>query len=671
MTHFRAILIFVGILLIALFIRIQGIDTLPAGQFTEPDAYLYYWQAQIISEQGHLPARDMHRWLPLGRDLGQTLNFYSYALAYGHKALSFIFFNISLYQVTLYAPVVCFCIGLGALCLFLHRTFGMLFSNSVGVLLATFPGTIERTAAGFSDRDSWCLMLGILSVTTYLTSLQTRHPCQRFFLTLVSGFSVFLGGMSWEGFGVFLGIILVVEMWRFLTSETEDSLLLYFLWTLTFVPPLWLVSPAYQSGYGFATHLFAFMLIPPLGVLCIRALRHLLITKAPLADKLRPHARTLALGLTLASITVTLCYVFTQLNTFDSTTVPFSQNPLMQNVTELEASQFGYWKFRYGGTFIYCCIGVLFTSLDLSKKHRTMLIGAPITLFCLTTFFRQPLDQLWGASLGNIFFFIAITGYIIVLLLIAWRWNASMPNELTYIAFTLWFLVWVALSRDAKRYDLFIGVPLAFFTVEVIQSLSNFLCDKVKQRLSYALLKTSIASALLAGILFFPLLGAHAKRSLFAATQMKKALPGDHSVTRAFQWIKVEIPYTAVVAANWGFGSMLNVLANAKTITDQDHYIQHWIYLYNRYVYHAQSEREILEFLKSHSATHLMLIRNKVVKGSLLRGQLSEAFVPVYPGENFDEADVKIWELHYPADIQSKMIYLKTGFPEIDIDLRP
>ena len=190
-VRFSPWLLLCVMLLVAFWIRIQGVPNIPEGQFTGNDPYLYYWQAQIVSENGWLPARDMHRWLPLGRDLGQTLNAYSYAIAYAHKVITFIFRNVSLYQVALFAPVVCFLLGLGVLCFFLYRNFGWLFSSIVGVLLATLPGIVERSAAGFSDRDSWCLMLGILAVTTYLASLRAQRPRSRLLSTLASGFTVF------------------------------------------------------------------------------------------------------------------------------------------------------------------------------------------------------------------------------------------------------------------------------------------------------------------------------------------------------------------------------------------------------------------------------------------------------------------------------------------------
>ena len=199
--HFQKILVgalLLSVLVLACWIRTPSRERIPDGQFTETDGYFYYWQAQLISKHGHLPARDMHRWLPAGRDLGQTLNLYGYILAYTHKIVTWGFPNITLYHITFYTPVVCFCIGLGALCLFLYQIYGLFFASSIGVLLATLPGSIERSAAGFGDRDALCLMIGILAVITYLTSLRAERPRHQLLWTLISGFTVFLGGISWE-----------------------------------------------------------------------------------------------------------------------------------------------------------------------------------------------------------------------------------------------------------------------------------------------------------------------------------------------------------------------------------------------------------------------------------------------------------------------------------------
>ena len=657
-----AIFLIVGILCLAAFIRLQGITNVPSGQLTESDGYFYYWQAQLISEHGQLPERDMRRWLPLGRDLTQTLNLYGYILAYAHKGIAWVFPNVTLYYITIYTPVVCFCIGLGALCLFFYRTFGILFSSIVGVLLATLPGAISRSTAGFGDRDSWCLMLGILAVITYLASLQSQQPRKCLLWTLASGFAMFLGDISWEGFGVFLSIILLVEIWRFLTSETEDRLGIYLIWVCTFVPPLYLVSPAYRNGQGFATHIAALMLVPPLVLLVIRYLRHLLITKDPFAEKFDRHARTLAFGLTLASITLALGYILMQSKTLVDTTVPFSQSTLMQSIEELESTFLAYWMTHYGSIFVLGSLGIAMAVLRF-WKWQGLVFATPLVLFTGTTFYRSVLDSLLGISVVNIEFGIAVATCVIGFLVLAWQRQGAVKNEFIYIAFTLWFLFWVALARDAKRYNFFVGVSIAFFTADLLLFLATFYANKVKHRVPQLLLKTTILVLMLTLILFYSPVGGHANRALSTAIESRRATPGRGSLAQAFDWIKGNLPPRAVVAAHWNHGSQLNVLAGVKTIVDQDHYIPHWIALYRQHVTFAETEHEALEFLISHGVTHLILTGKETATAPFLQGEPSSAFVPIYPANNFAKALVKVWEIRYPPDIRSNPKYLATKFP--------
>lgn len=797
-------LLLCSILILAFWIRIQMVNKIPEGQFLGNDPYLYYWQAKIISENGHLPARDMHRWLPLGRDLGQTLNLYSYALAYTYKALSFLFPSLSLYQVTLYAPTVCFILGLAALCVFLDRTHGLLFASIVSFLLATFPGSIDRSTAGFSDRDSWCLMLGILAVVTYLAALQAETPRKRLIWTLASGFIVFLGGMSWEGFGVFLSIILCVELWRSLTTETEEGFGLYLLWMLTFVPLLYLASPAYRNGQGFATHLFAFMLVPPLVLLGIRALRILLVSKVKI---LLLHGRTVALVLTLAGVGTALGYTFMQFDTFTSTTVAFSQNRLMRTIGELHPPHYSDWVRQYGNLFLVASIGFIVTAIHFFGKDGILFLF-PLCLFWLTTFFRDVLDTHFGPGLIYNLFFGAVVLISLIGLVSASRHKGNVRNELTVVACATWFLFWITLARDARRYDFFVGLPIAYFATHLLTALSEciaeklrhseYTTDKFRRDLPHARLRSGLTLLIFAVLFFWVPPGKQAERFHAATTHIRPILPNNPHLKSAFEWMKTHIP-SSVVAASWNDGSQLNVLGGVKTIIDQDHYLQHWIHLYNRHVFCARSNREALQFLKTHEATYLLLYaedvifnarsysdigshengelftitplerqlpkdmkyrmvprvhadiplesvdfdmtentlnvkaalktgetvslpgvalinkrrvtsetlsrpifrqaaENKNEHGGVLivfdeyqnpgaayyisaigwnslavrlyfRGEIPDIFVPIYPTDGDPSADVKIWKIHYPPDIQPDPKYLKTGIPDIDKDL--
>ena len=653
--------LFIAIIIcVAFWIRIQGIDTIPDRQFTSNDAYFYYRNAQIVSEKGSLPKRDMDRWIPLGRDLEQTLPFYAHALAYTHKAITLCKLNISLYDVALYMPVFCFCIGIGGLCFFLYYTFGFSFAAIVGVLLATLPGSIERSAAGFSDRDSWSLMLGILAVITYLIALQTEQKRNRIIWTLLSGTIVYLGAMSWEGFGVFLIAILFVEVWRFLTTSMEERLIEYLIWVLTFVPTLYFTSAAYRRGEWFASHLAAFVLIPPLALLVIRTLRYILLTITPFTEKIRSHARSLALGLTLISFALAFGYVLSQIETFTLTTVSLRKSELMHHVSELKTPNYQYWVIRYGSVFFLGCLGLIVTQYHAWGKMGYILF-IPFLTFMVSTFFQIQLNKLLENQFSNLLFFASIATAIIALIIVAWLREKYTKYDYIYIVFTVWLLVWVGLARDALRYDFFIGIPLAFFTASLIHFILDTFCEKLNERKKglQLYIKTTATIACLLTIMFWTPAGAHTKRSIYAARHMRKAVPGHTSTEKAFRWMRTHLSPNTIVAANWTYGSQLNVLANVKTITDQDHYLQHWIHLYNDHVHHAKSEKEALEFLKTHHATHIMITHNEpYIK--YLHTKDSESFIPIYPADNFSEAKVKIWEIHYPPDIKTNPKYLET-----------
>lgn len=614
-----------GILFLAFWIRVQNVPNIPDGQFTENDSYLHFWQAQLISENGKLPARDFHRWMPVGRDFGQSLNLYSYALAYSHKVISLCFPKTSLYQVTLYAPTVCYTLGLGVLCLYLSSTFGGLLASIVGIILATLPGAIIRSAAGFSDRDSWCLLLGILAITTYLTSLQTQSIRICLLWTFVSGISVLLGGLSWEGFGVFVSIILFIEIWRFLTSQTEDRLIFYFLWVLTFVPTLYFVSPAYRSGQGHAKHLAAVVLLPPLLLFMLRMFRFFLITKTPFIYKLYPHARLISFVLTLFSLFGTFGYVLIQLNTFYSTPIPLGQNRLMQTLSELQTPDYAYWVYLYGYIFSLGSVGVIMIIIHTWKKLGAIFV-VPLAFFAINVFCREYLDSQLGANFSNIFYFTVIGSCVISFIIVAWKDNNHTENAITYVAFTAWFLLWGTLSRGAIRFDFYFGPSLAFFTAVFIIFLSNTISEKLSdqatknkimnQHIPHSILKIGITLLLLAPLLFWTP-AAHTKHTLYVAKQLRKAIPGETPIAKTFRWMKSELPPTAVVAASWIYGSQINVLGGVKTIIDQDHYLQHWIYLYNRFVFCNSNNNEVLEFLKTHKATHIMLSTDDIHNSDL------------------------------------------------------
>ncbi len=605
--------LFISILFLTFWIRIQGVERIPEGQFTGHDPYLYHWQALTISEEGYLPARDIHRWQPLGRDNGQLLSLFSYAIAYAHKAIGWISPKITIYQIQLYAPAVCFTLGLGVLMLFLMHAYGVLFAATAGILLATLPGSIDRSSAGFGDRDAWCWMMAVMVVISYLWKERMEPGWRRWIGTVLCGFTVFLGGLSWEAFGIFVLIIIAAESWKFCTTDTETHLKEYFLWVLMFVPGLLLMSPAYRSGYSFSTHIAALMLAPPLVLLALRGIRYLLLTYF---EKLRQHARELALGLTLLAIAAGLCYFFFQKHTFEMTAFAFRESRLMQSIGELDNPDFLYWQLRYGIIFALGSLGLILCSRRLGTPARFS-IEIPLVFFFLTTFFREITNNWIGDIWCDRLFIISLGLTCIALGLACLRHIAekSDKNELVMIAAIAWFLLWVSLARSGKRHVIFISIPLVYGTAWFLWEFTAPLVQRLVQKIPGAFLRgwhqwvaASIALIALIGILFWSPLGGHAHFSVAAASKLRGPIPGEGGLKDAYQWLK-ENTQDAVVSTIWDYGIQLNVFGGVKNVIDTDHFLQHWIHLYCRHVFCAQTEQEALSFLKTHGATHLFLTR--------------------------------------------------------------
>lgn len=661
---------------------------MPAGQYTETDAYLYDHQTRSVSAHGHLPARDLRRWVPIGRDTQQSLNLYPMVLGYLHKGIVLFFPSVSVAAILRLAPVVCFSLGTFLLCVFLAHTQGFSISVGSGVILATLPGTIERSAYGFGDRDAFCWLIGVSAILTYLLALRVSDTRWRFLSTLLSGGVMCLGGLSWEGFGAFLGIVLCVEVWKYLTTARESGLSYFTVWVLSFVPLLYLVSPAYRSGVGWSTHLLGSMLLPPLTLLGLRLLRYWVCWRSPWAARMKPRVRLVSLLLLLFGLSLGLLYLLSIRATFSETTVPFGSSPLKASIGELVAPHFGYWPYRYGSVFLTGSLG-----MSLMPMLRWGRLGRPLTgalgVFCVCVFFRQHMDAVCGEVLATGVFGCAVVSILLTFLHLAWKLSEKAESiepfprgvmgylhfdALTSLALLAWGVLWLALARDAKRYDFFIGMPLAYFTATLIRDGAGRVCQTLHdakwttpalhEKLKRGCVnETSVAAVVFIGVLLWgPIGGGHIFRAHAAATHLRHATPGPGSLADTYAWMKAHLPETAVVAAEWSYGTQLNVLGGVRTITGPDHYLPYWIALYAQHVEHAENEQELLGFLFSHEATHLMMTTAKHPENTLLRsGTLSSLFVERYPESDFTSAPVKVWELRYPAGLERCPEYLLTG----------
>ena len=219
--------------------------------------------------------------------------------------------------------------------------------------------------------------------------------------------------------------------------------------------------------------------------------------------------------------------------------------PTFFNFIFLLDPDYKYWVSRYGSVFILGSIGTLIASIRLWRELADVL-AISVGLFSLFAFFGDPLKRAWGASPCNTLLFITIVGSAFGFFLIARQQHKASKNELTYIAFITWFIFWLALSRDAVRYDFFLTIPVPFFTTELIHFLSNIMSQKLKSSkyttdafrkdIKHTPLKTVTAILLLFLIMFWTPAGALAIRELPIAKHIRNPYPGRTHTNEAFRW---------------------------------------------------------------------------------------------------------------------------------------
>lgn len=326
------------------------------------------------------------------------------------------------------------------------------------------------------------------------------------------------------------------------------------------------------------------------------------------------------MALAISSIGAGVLYFLLQYETFAKTAFPFHENRLMQTIGELADPDLKYWIGRYGGVFILGSLGIAAAAIYYWKQ-KSVTAAAAIGLLSATVFLHHPLTHWIGHQSADILFTASVPLTAIGISLAITRKQTS-KNESVFIIMLVWFILWVSLSRGGKRYDFFIGLPLAFGTAFVIRYLAAYVSENKelvthrKWALPPQIMATGITIALLILLLFWNPIGGHATRALHVA-KVQNIYPENQNIRHVYNWIKTQLPSDkTVMAAQWDYGAQLNVHSNVKTITDPDHYLPHWVHLYDRHVYCAQSETEALYFLKTHHATHLMITSTDVISNA-------------------------------------------------------
>ncbi len=131
----------------------------------------------------------------------------------------------------------------------------------------------------------------------------------------------------------------------------------------------------------------------------------------------------------------------------------------------------------------------------------------------------------------------------------------------------------------------------------------------------------------------------------------------------AMDWVKQNTPKDAVFAHWWDYGYYLQTAGERATITDGGNVILPWNHFMGRNVLTGKSEEEALTFLKTHNATHLLIVKEEVGK--------YPAFSSIGADENYDRYSwITSFSLNpqYTQEKRNETIYAYTGGSVLDDD---
>ena len=358
-------------------IRLANIPLLQGDVFG-PDSARYLRQAKLIVEDGELPEVDHMRWTPIGVQINQRLTLFPAILAGLFKLLSWFIPSLTIEYFAILSPVIFSIFGGWLLYPLIRRlTDEHTALLTVNISLISWPW-VARTLSGYADRDAFVLCLAIASYYFYVYSCQTLNPKKQWLLRFTSGFLMALIGLTWEGVGLLIAVIVGVEFIQFATRPiTKQEFYSYLFWALPiwvglifFTQTYWsrLFQPFSLLAFGAPTSLF-FLMLASLIAPRFPSLREKLTFK----DRYPLGPSLIFWGVIGATLVVTVLSIHTKSilsvlgSLWNNFLSPFERTRLTAAIAELQIQGTVGWIAWPGIFFVFTVAGVFLLARRLAE----------------------------------------------------------------------------------------------------------------------------------------------------------------------------------------------------------------------------------------------------------------------------------------------------------------
>jgi len=602
------------------------------------DPFLFLRYAKEIVEHGSLPTMDAMRSVPLGFDPTGELQMVSYMIVLTYKALKLVGNGGSINYAGVIMPVIFFALTVIAFFFFVREIFyrkhekethikSGIIATIATLFMIVIPIFISRTVAGIPEKESIAFFFMFAAFYFFLKAWKSESLKHSITFGVLSAIFSGLMSLSWGGSSYLYFPIAISCFVAFILGKFNKNR------AITFT--IWLfLSPIILFSFSNRYSLKAYFLGLDTGLA-------LLILAAIIIDYLLWHTKikensflnSIKLPRQITSLIVTLILGFIFVIIFLGwgfivSTVQSINNMMFNPVTgrwkttvaENRSPFFSEWGASFGPMIknipimfwmFFAGSVVLFKKMlnKIEKQKAWALTGLYVLFFFGLVFSRYSQTSIMNGEnfISKLFYYVsalALIGGFIYLYVRDYKEHTNNFSSIDYEYLLLFILLVLCLftARAAVRLIMVLG-PIAPIFAAFLITETIYYFRKINDKTMKAVIGLIIIVILVLSMFTFTAFYKEVKTQAYGSVPYYYT----NQWQNAMSWVRTSTPADAVFAHWWDYGYWVQSIGDRATITDGGNLIVWWNYLTGRYVLTSDNQKDTLEFLYSHNATHLLI----------------------------------------------------------------
>ncbi len=656
------------------------------------DPWLFLRYAKLIIANGKLPRIDSMRNVPLGFDTTIETQLHPYMIAYTYYIVS-LFHKASVeYSADLFA-VIMFGFTIITFFLFVREIFvrkgdKSKFKANVISLISTFfmvviPVLLPRTIAGIPEKEANGFVWIFLALYLFLKAWKAEKDINAYILAALAGITTAVMGLIWGGVIYIYVTLALAALIAFLLNKVKKrEFYMYTLWTVLSIGLMAVLSNR-ETLKGLLTSISSGLAFLVFFILLVDfVLSNTRLSKMKVLNGKIPRniVSLIVAGILLVVLTTLIfgpSFIIQKIEVVHQTTFHAIEGRWATTVAENKQPYFVEWSSSFGPfirnvpvLFWLFFIGsvILFKKMLKPIKARDAWILTALYVFF---FFGIVFSRYSASSVFNGDNFISILFYYSAVLLLfgallyyyySYHKHGHRDFEKIRFEYILLFSLFgltLFTARGAIRLIMVLGPIAPIFVGSLIfESSSKFFRTKDET----GKIVFGIIAIIIIALSIFAFYGFYKDISAQSYGYVPNAY--NQQWQKSMKWVRENTNKDAVFAHWWDYGYWVQSIGERATVLDGGNAITYWNYLMGRYVLTGDNQKDALEFLYNHNATHLLIDSSDIGKYG--------AFSSIGSNENFDRFSyigIMLLDNSQTKETQNQTLNFYTGSIGLDEDM--